>query len=149
MADHAPLYEPGIHRVTLDALEQTAVSPYPGSGRRAILFRNLGQWLEALKARGVTGRCWLDGSFLTAKLEPGDIDLVLFPNPLQVAPTAQVIAELQRLLDQPYAHASFELDVYIVDPTSPKAVEASAYWRGWFGFCRDGVTAKGIVEIAL
>ena len=151
MADHPPLYGPGVHRITFDAFGLATVAAFPTSGRRAILFRNLSQWLDALRARGMAGHCWLDGSFLTEKLDPGDIDLVYFPDQvnLQQPYAPKVIAEVRRLLDPAYARALFELDIYLVHPASPDVLQVTAYWRGWLGFCRDGVTAKGIVEISL
>lgn len=48
------------------------------SFRRRELLRELELVLRGLRTFGV-GRCWLDGSFVTRKDRPGDIDVVCLP----------------------------------------------------------------------
>ncbi|MFT3818286.1 MAG: hypothetical protein QM750_11740 [Rubrivivax sp.] len=148
MADAAPLLAPGIHRMTEAELEALAVSAFGASVRRPVLHRQFVGWLNALRAANVSGPCWLDGSFLTAKLDPNDIDLVLFPS-LLVPPTPALHMTIGPLFDQALVKAQFGLDLYLVDPGAANVMEMTSYWRGWFGFCRDGVTAKGIAEVML
>jgi len=148
MADFPPLYVPGIHVVTDAELEQIAVTAYPQSVRRSTLFAQFCLWRDELRTRGAVGKCWLDGSFLTEKPEPDDIDLVAFPT-WPADPTPEVQLEIASLFDKPLVKARFGLDVFVVKPGQLQEIELTSYWRGWFGFCRDGVTAKGIAEIAL
>lgn len=148
MAEFDSLLAPGIHQMTADELAALAVAAYPTSIRRTALFGSLNAWLTALRARGTGGRCWLDGSFLTAKPEPDDIDLVIFPTWATV-PTPVVQQELGALLDKATVRAQYGLDCYIVHATQPNSIQITSYWRGWFGFRRDGVTAKGIAEVSL
>ena len=148
MVEFLPLLHPGIHTLTQANVEELAVKAYPSSVRRPKLFSGLVTWLDQLRARGVVGRCWLDGSFLTEKPEPNDIDLVLFPQ-WGATPTEEVKLEIGGLLDTPLMKAVYGLDVYIVDQGAQNAVDMTSYWRGWYGFCRDGATAKGIAEVML
>jgi len=143
-----PLYVPGIHTVTEPDLKIRAVDPFPGSIRRPLLFAGLTDWLEALRATGASGKCWLDGSFLTDKPEPNDIDLVVFPM-FAAVPSPAVQTRVQELFNQAAVKAKYRLDVYFVHPNAANLVQMTSYWRGWFGFCRDGATAKGIAEVIL
>jgi hypothetical protein len=143
-----PLYAPGIHTVTEPELKIRTVDPFPGSLRRPLLFSGFTEWLAELRATGATGKCWLDGSFLTDKAEPSDIDLVVFPT-FAALPSPAVQTRLQELFNQAAAKAKYRLDVYLVPPDNPNLVQMTSYWRGWFGFCRDGATAKGIAEVIL
>jgi hypothetical protein len=146
MADFQPLLAPGIHAMTIAELETIAVHAYPMSIRRPVLLEQFRRWTAALHAQGVGGRCWLDGSFLSVKPEPNDIDAVVFPVWPAVA-TPSVVQAVQSLFDNPLVKAQYGIDVYVVDLASPNQVQATSYWRGWYGFCRDGVTAKGIAEV--
>lgn len=148
MTEFTPLLTPGIHTCSEADLAAIAVTAYPSSVRRSLLFGGLQAWLAELRANGCTGRCWLDGSFLTEKQEPDDIDLVIIlDGNLSVPVTPVVQAAIGRLLDKALVRAQYGLDVYMVDARDPQAVVMTSYWRGWYGFCRDGITAKGIAEV--
>ena len=62
-------FPPGIYRVSLREVEQRLA----WNERRRGLFSGLEQALNNLFGAGVE-RVWIDGSFVTAKEEPGDID---------------------------------------------------------------------------
>jgi hypothetical protein len=110
--------------------------------RRAYLMGRLQRWLELARAVGAR-RFFIDGSFVTQKEEPGDIDAVVWlPDDfqLQTATGRPEAIELQEMLmtrmpEELFAAHSLEL------------------WRGWmefFGRTReaDG-RRKGIVEVEL
>jgi len=150
-ADFPSLLPPGMHSMTLQALHSLAVAPFPEDARRSELFQKLSIWANALRAAGVNGKLWLDGSFLTEKTHPGDIDCVLW-NPYWTDPAAatdQVQQQVARLLDHASAEALFNLDFYLETPASDQLFHREAYWRGILGFCHDRVTAKGFAEITL
>lgn len=148
MTEFSPLLTPGIHPCSETDLAAITVTAYPASVRRSSLFGGLQAWLAELRAIGFTGRCWLDGSFLTEKQEPDDIDLVIFLDGNWSVPiTPSIQAAASRLFDKALVRAQYGLDVYMVDTRDPQAVVMTSYWRGWYGFCRDGLTAKGIAEV--
>ena len=60
---------PGIHWVALDEIARR----YAYNARRRTLFRGLSKALSNLRTAGVR-RVWINGSFITAKQEPGDVD---------------------------------------------------------------------------
>lgn len=148
MAEFTALLAPGIHRLSEADLEQLAVMAFPKSVRRQVLFAHLQLWLSALRATGATGYVWLDGSFMTEKPEPSDIDLVAFPSWAATLPV-DVQGRVVALFDQAAVKAQYSLDVYLVNPGQANTVQMTSYWRGWFGFCRDGTTAKGIAEVMI
>ena len=149
--DSPALLAPGMHLLTLQDLEAVAVTPFPGAPRRAELFQGLLLWVGALRAHGLTGTLWIDGSFLTEKECPGDIDCVLWNaawvDPSAATPEAQ--HQVAKLLDKASAEALYNLDFYMEHPTPAQVFHREAYWRGILGFCHDRITAKGFAEITL
>jgi len=75
--DYPPLLGEGIHPLSLDDLQILTVDGFPDSVRRAGLFGALRLYLEMLESTGFKGFVWIDGSFMCAKNDPDDIDLVL------------------------------------------------------------------------
>lgn len=149
--DFPALLAPGMHNLTLADIQALAVAPFPNDAQRTGLYQNLMNWVGALNACGVNGTLWMDGSFLTEKPSPGDIDCVLwYPQWSPAAnPTAANQQRVRRLLDKPTAKALFGLDLYIETPNQVQLVHRQAYWRGFFGFCHDTVTAKGLAEVGI
>ena len=150
--DYPALLQPGMHSVSLDELHALAVAPFPQSQRRQDLHQLLTTWVGALKGIGVGGTLWLDGSFLTEKLGPGDIDCVLW-NPHWVHgfgnPTPTVLQQVSYLLDKATAQNLYCLDLYIEAPKPHEVFHREAYWRGVLGFGHDRITAKGFAEVRL
>jgi hypothetical protein len=149
--DFPALLAPGMHNLTLPALHALAVAPFAGDVRRADLFQKLTTWAGALQACGLGGTLWLDGSFLTEKPDPGDIDCVLW-NPGWASPAGATPAneqQVQTLLDRATAENLYGLDLYVVATPPGGGFHEEAYWRGVLGFGHDRVTAKGFAEVDL
>lgn len=60
---------PGVHETTMVEIEQRLAF----SSHRSHLVQGLKRAIQNLKAAGVR-RVWVDGSFVTSKPQPGDID---------------------------------------------------------------------------
>jgi hypothetical protein len=57
------------------------VDAFPRSDTRQVIFRNFSEYVEGLMPIIGTGfHQWIDGSFVTKKLNPRDIDVVTFVN---------------------------------------------------------------------
>ncbi|MGQ7862554.1 DUF6932 family protein [Pseudomonas sp. 32A] len=149
--DFPALLPPGMHAKSLQEIYDLAVAPFPDDARRSDLFRKLSVWSEALVAAGVTGTVWIDGSFLTAKPSPGDIDCVIWNPNWRDPAAASVDAQQQvaRLLDHATAEAIYDLDLYLETPAADQVFHREAYWRGILGSCHDRVTAKGFAEVTI
>jgi hypothetical protein len=74
--DAEGLLPEGLHDCTLDEVE-ARFGQFTRSDRRVDLVRHLRTYCTELKGVDVAGFLVLDGSFVTAKEEPGDIDILL------------------------------------------------------------------------
>lgn len=148
--DFPPLLQPGMHNISMQQLHALAVAPFPNDQRRQDLYQKLDAWVGALQALSVSATLWLDGSFLTEKAHPGDIDCVIW-SPSWANGNANVTAAMQQqvahLLDQAAADSIFNLDLYLEMPSPNELFHREAYWRGVLGFGHDRISAKGFAEV--
>tara|TARA_Y100000815_G_scaffold272699_1_gene302165 strand:+ start:1787 stop:2248 length:462 start_codon:yes stop_codon:yes gene_type:complete len=145
--DYPPLLAQGVHKHTLESLEAFTVTAFPKSTRRKPLFDALEVYLQMLRSLGMKGRAVIDGSFITEKVEPDDIDLVLVANhaALSAAP-AECRNQLAILTNTGLVKARFNLHVFLVLDTDE---EQLAYWLKFFGTQRDEITPKGLAEVRI
>lgn len=69
---------PGLHEITLDGLRQMCHLDFPLSKTRESILNGLVDFLVKLRAAAITsGEVWIDGSFLTRKIDPQDVDFVV------------------------------------------------------------------------
>jgi hypothetical protein len=66
----------GIHHCTLDEVENV-FGQFRGSDKRPRLTERLKRYVEAVRATGIAKAVIIDGSYITAKSGPSDIDLIL------------------------------------------------------------------------
>jgi hypothetical protein len=144
--------------MTLDQVKALCVSGFSGSARREVIFAGMAAFLKELSTAGVLGRVWIDGSFVTKKLEPGDCDLVVSIDGVQVLDSGNpVLAEfLRRHFDTERARvkAVHHCDVYcfpdfpLGHPLHSVTTDRSAYWQKQFGFDRSS-RPKGMAVVTL
>lgn len=98
-------------------------------------------------------RHWIDGSFVTAKQEPNDIDLVCFVKFEDVRFITDKLAQFDTNFSQHQCKKVYNVDGYIVievpedDPRYKSYyLKRVAYWKKWFGYDREG-RRKGVVEL--
>lgn len=148
--DFPPIINSGIHKLSMTELEQMAVLAFPSDVKRTTLFYQFSSWTSQLSSLGLTGTLWLDGSFLTKKPYPNDIDCVLFEPILSRQLDANQLNRLSKLLDHDEARVSFNLDFYLEPKMQASDLfHRQAYWSGVFGFQHDRTKAKGFVEIKI
>jgi hypothetical protein len=75
----AGLLPPGVYDCTLDELRQR-FGVFQTTDRRPKLFDKLQQLVQEAWATGLVTEIVVDGSFVTAKPDPNDIDLILVLN---------------------------------------------------------------------
>lgn len=144
--DFNPLLAAGYHPMTWQALEATCLTPFAGSETRPTLTRQLEQFINELRGLGLKGELWLDGSYVTDKPNPGDVDLVYVPD-IACLPALQANhARVHLLFAQLGAKALYNCHAFLADPDD---ADNLAYWRGLFGFCHDAKTPKGMIVITL
>jgi len=121
---------PGIHRATLDEVEQRFGRQ---SEIRRVQMASL-RWLVDAAVRAGVQRIVINGSFVTDALEPNDVDCVILPGP-GVPPDPTATEEL--LDDFPF------LDIQVVDQVAFDWLVGS-----FFAASRDFI-AKGMIEVIL
>lgn len=67
---------PGIHQTTIDELEQR-LGRFVVSDRRIKVFTLFKHLMTMARSSGIVDRLVVGGSFVTAKAEPNDIDVVI------------------------------------------------------------------------
>lgn len=142
----------GFHDCSVQEFIATFVDNFPTSQRRRIIMEALWDFSREVYNVGIPGEFWVDGSFVTAKVNPNDANLVLF---LQI-PNMNVLGPQLMAFRQKYKDT---LDIYFAYAASPENqqyanpkdyqqfVNQRNYWRGQFGFDRAD-SPKGIVRIS-
>ncbi|HBN9211657.1 hypothetical protein PX122_12910 [Pseudomonas aeruginosa] len=146
--DFAPLIpESGLHLHTLSSLKELAVLPFPESARREALFNALAVYLELLESTGLMAFIWVDGSFMCAKPEPDDIDLVVVYDAERVDSLSESALEVvNELLNTNRTKARFNLHVFRAASDDSEGLD---FWFQKFGTQRDEVTPKGLAELRI
>lgn len=145
--EFTPLLSAGIHELSLEEIERIGVSDFPKSKRRKEIFDKAKFFLSELLELGVIDEIWADGSFLTEKQEPDDIDLVVFGNAGKLnALTGTARDKAIYLLSDPaQTKIRFMTDMRFAPSESG---EWRSYWRGWYCFTRDE-KPKGAARLVL
>ncbi len=151
--DAAGCLPAGRYLATVDDVEQTLVSPFPRSLTRADLFNGWQRLRREIRAMVSVEMEWIDGSFVTTKTDPGDIDLVTFIRAEHLV--ALPLADLQTLMPLfmgPATKARFRCESYLVpvvpehDPAENVYLRNRGYWdRQW---SRDRTRPeKGYIDV--
>ena len=139
--------------MSIGVLRQQCVDRFPLSKTRSKIMAGLTEVIERLIQYRVVGELWVDGSFLTEKINPGDVDIVLR---VQSSVYDNGTREQRRVVDwiggnlkecdlcDSYVFYEFPKD----DPDYLLGKQMRDYWSKWFGHSR-GRTPKGIAVIEL
>jgi hypothetical protein len=134
-------------------IERVCVDFFPLSNTRRSIMDGLTQFTQRMLDAKVPGEIWTNGSFLTEKIDPGDVDVILrVPGDVyNIGTTKQkdaidwVIANQKKTLKCD----SYVLMEYPIGHTLH--VEGEwwySYWHKLWGFSREN-DPKGIVVISL
>lgn len=63
--------------MTLPQVKAAFVDAFPGNATRERLYRSLEEYIQRLLVADICCEIWLDGSFLTEKQHPDDIDVAM------------------------------------------------------------------------
>ena len=129
----------GVHRASL----QEVLNQFGQATRqRTLVGMRLKRVCELATATGHLKRFIVFGSFVTAKLEPNDVDVFLVM--LDAFDLSQVTGEARLVFDHPSAQAHFGASVFWLRQLAalPDEEEAVLGWQ----LTRDG-TRRGIVEV--
>ena len=150
--------DPLFHDATVEEARRAFVEAFIGLRRRPVLYTAYVACMEEFGRilPGASYQQWLDGSFTTAELEPGDIDFVAFVPvaALRAASAAQrdTIRRLFRGAETPKGAPCHAFLVVNVPPGAPGELAmklARAYFADLFGRQAEdkGGHPKGIVRL--
>ena len=139
--------------MSIEELRQQCVDRFPLSTTRTEIMAGLAEVIGRLIQYQVAGELWVDGSFLTEKINPGDVDIVLRvqssvydDGTTEQRETIDWIGENLReynLCDS-YVFPEFPEN----DPNYILGKQRRDYWSNLFGYSRSR-TPKGIAVIEL
>lgn len=148
-----PLLGHGFHDMTVAEVRQLCVGRFPTSITRSLIMDRLHDLIRRLSAAGVTGKVWVDGSFVTEKIDPGDVDILihvtsdLYDNDPVKRATVDWAAHPDRF-DTHSCDAYKWIEYSVGHPLFADSEDSRRYWTDWYGLSRGG-TPKGIVVISL
>ena len=149
------LLPPGIHRLTVDEFEAMFVDGMNDTEHRRRIFKRWRLHRAHLQNLVPISHQWIDGSFVTAKPKPADIDVVTFfdGSDFDVLPPMEKDM-FQGLLDGSSTRARWTVDSYGVARMSGSDAErraydiATGYWKKQWSSVRDQpALRKGFVEV--
>jgi len=143
---------PGRYKCSPSEIFDLFVKPYPTSNRESLFT----YWQEYdIKLKAFTGGQkliqWVDGSFITNKLNPGDIDFVTFIPYHLYEPLVDELIDYYTTFSL-YDHG---LDAYIcpvylsTHSEYVHFVSRRQYWQKLFGSQKDNLNRKGFLELTL
>ena len=146
--DFSPLLAvQGENILTLDKLHDICVLQQQ-TDRRNDLWDGLASLCVRLYSAGMSGLdLWVDGSYMTKKPRPRNVDCVLWVPQSHVDHcTERQHNELLPLKDRNAVEIKHCVKLHILPPEEQKNID---YWTNWFSVARDGVTPKGFARLTL
>ena len=137
---------PKGHHVT-DWEEIIAIFGGVSGSKRAQVLENLLEWRNSVRAIGLTGLLILDGSFISAKPEPGDFDTIFVMDTGVESILAQDV-ESALLVNYVYCKQRGWGDIFMFSEAATRQFPQMCRLDG---FDHDKITKqpKGVVEVRL
>ena len=117
---------------------------FQSSDQRPKLVDRLQQFVSDLRRTGLGRQLIVDGSFVTAKLHPNDIDLILVL-PLDHDTAADLTPDEYNVLSKKRVQRRFGFDIFVVREQSVRYAEAVAF----FAHVRHQARRKGLVRLGV
>ncbi len=139
--------------MSLSEVKKRCVTDFVQAENRSSIMAGLEAAVKKLIDVGIQGELWVDGSFLTEKIDPKDVDLLLRIN-AEFADNAtkeqeETLEWFEKGLSDFYRCDSYVWREYSPGHTLHVLSEAERiYWTGWFGRSRSG-HPKGIAVVAI
>ena len=140
------LLPPGSHDLSLDQID-ALFGGFQNSERRMNLVKRLREMVAQVGSFSFARHLIVDGSFITSKAEPGDIDIVFVVADGSLPITVPLNPFEYNALSAKRLKKAYQFDVFVV----PEGSEAYDHYVSYFARLKegpDGVT-KGLVRLAL
>lgn len=140
--------EPGIHEFDMQHFYDVFVQQFTTSERRKEIFKSFIEFIRELANNYAIQEVWIDGSFVTEKVNPNDIDIILFfdvEDYKELRPVWNSIRQRNNI----DSYCEIIINEQTKSKLSPSdfsiITNQRNYWRGQFGFDRID-TPKGIIK---
>jgi hypothetical protein len=141
--------------MSMSALRQLCVNGFPLSQTRAPIMAGMEAAISKLVSGGIAGDLWVDGSFLTMKIDPEDVDMTLrltaaFVNGCTNEQTILInwFNSGEHLKNPYFCHSHAWVDYPPGHPLYWNSEWDRAYWIRQWGFSRRS-ERKGIAVVSL
>ena len=142
--DEKGLLPPGIHDCSLDEIRER-FGTYQGTDRRVELYAKLQAFLEEVRSTRLVVAVIVDGSFVTSKPNPEDIDLILV-----LSSDHDFSAKLRpfeyNVLSRRRVRRRYGFDLFVARENRPEYNEYTEFFQQVRG---QPEARKGIVRIQL
>ncbi len=151
--DYPPILADGLHQKTLGDIQVLCVDAFPRSVSRVRLVDGLSAMVDLLTTDGIRGNLWVDGSFVTQKVEPEDVDVVLevpqavFDNATSVQKERLCWFASRQRADVTQKRLDYACDCYLF-ANAPGDSDTLDYWMRQFGRDRSN-NPKGIFVLKI
>jgi hypothetical protein len=152
-----PLLPEGLHRMSLGELDDLCVSRFSLSATRRGIMAGLRHVVGRITGSGISCDLWVNGSFLTEKIDPSDIDLVAFiPAHFYDNGTDEQLAVIEWLTDREnQPRKQHRCDTH-AEPVYPEGspfhhmvAGAFEHWLKIYGKTVESGSPKGIAVLSL
>jgi len=142
------LLDPGFHEYKFDEIDKIFVKDFSESQTREQIYKGFLMWTKELLNICMPNEIWIDGSFVTSKINPNDIDLVCFIEAIDYIQNKAKIDQLRMSGKQNYCDTYIAISPNPILPASENQnlINNRNYWRGQFGFDRED-NPKGMIKI--
>ena len=146
--DYPPLLKAGFHQLTMSKVRNICVDSFPLSTKRDGIMKNLEHVHSELTGVGIKGDLWIDGSFVTEKIQPNDVDLLLnvdleFLNNRTIEQEKVLMWYINDDLRMQYQCDSYFLANYPNDhPLCNLMDKGLSYWKKLFGYSNNQDTSN-------
>jgi hypothetical protein len=146
-----PLLPPGLHEIEWEELRRLCVDDFPNSTRRSYLAEALEEIFDGFTDFAITCEVWIDGSFVTTKLDPADVDMVFVIDSGVVATAdeaalAWVNRVAQNLRDESLCDTYVSIRFPKEHPDFDIGFARLQYWLSVFGY-HGSSQEKGIAVV--
>jgi len=132
MAEHPGILPPGLHICSLEILKQLCVEAMPSSKSRPLLLAALSDLIGGLAKEAISCEVWVGGSFLSGKLEPNDVDAVVFISALSYNLGTPEFRQKVDALIQEAIQSNIDCHIeFVFDPSDPMYAVTEADRRFW------------------
>ncbi|MCL2219101.1 MAG: hypothetical protein FWC23_01400 [Chitinispirillia bacterium] len=141
--EYPPLLTGGFCDIAESDFERLFVVPFNSTTRNGLCAK-FREWLAAIKAIPISLEVWIDGSFVTYKPDPADVDVLCILDEVGVNKLSDAeFEQLKRLLKRPVIMAEYGCHVFVIPRGDTGRYD---YWLNSFGRSNNG-SPKGIFRI--